>query len=158
MHRAFRMRLLEFVVGAVMALMFVSPADGACGQVAGVFCNGGECAAGVCQCPMHLVGPNWSVFPFSLSFFDIACVELSTLCHVFVLRNAYDLSHRLPCCNLTSNSEYRCPGPVHAPCSMNGLCYFDPSATPKEVELAANCSCGHAFRVNRPSFGASDQT
>jgi hypothetical protein len=59
LHKPSRMRRLVLVAAAVVAIMFAGPAHGACGRVAGVFCNGGYCAAGVCQCPIHLVGPNW---------------------------------------------------------------------------------------------------
>jgi hypothetical protein len=44
-----------------LLLLLVVPAAAICGRVQGVFCNGGNCAAGSCQCPSHLVGPNWSV-------------------------------------------------------------------------------------------------
>jgi hypothetical protein len=54
--------------GFLVALLLVDPAAAVCGRVHGVFCNGGICAAGSCQCPSHLVGPNWSVFEDFLLF------------------------------------------------------------------------------------------
>jgi hypothetical protein len=52
-----------------------------------------------------------------------------------------------PRCFLTSSSEYRCPGPVTAPCNMNGMCNYDVKASPQDAELPANCSCSQAFKV-----------
>jgi hypothetical protein len=64
---------------------------------------------------------------------------------------------RPPWFNVVHCSEYLCPGPTLAPCNMNGLCYFDPKAAARDVQLAANCSCGQAFRVIHPSCAASDK-
>jgi hypothetical protein len=63
----------------ILQLFNFAPSDAACGRVNGVFCNGGVCAAGICQCPTHLVGENWSVarlclFFLCVIFFVCLCV------------------------------------------------------------------------------------
>ena len=46
------------LICCIMLLAGAVPAAAVCGRVSGVFCNGGTCAAGTCQCPIDLVGPN----------------------------------------------------------------------------------------------------
>jgi hypothetical protein len=63
------LRLARFLLIVYIVQLFTfAPSDAACGRVNGVFCNGGVCAAGICQCPNHLVGENWSVERVCLSF------------------------------------------------------------------------------------------
>jgi hypothetical protein len=135
----------------VAVLLLIVRAAAICGQVQGVLCNGGNCVAGSCQCPSHLVGTNWSVFECVLSSLLIACALLFHFFNICIVSEVF-----FPCAfgfiKRTSGSEYACPGPISAPCNMNGMCNYDVKAIPSGIELPGNCSCSQAFRVIRFSL------